>query len=201
MRRRAWWLVLCGLLAVAALVAARWPRTRPGPGPAPAPAPDRPSPLYLAFDQVGFTERHAAQFRRVSESGAVALGYEPTREIFRASHMTVLATDAELAAALGAMRAELVALAEAAGAAITAGPSEAVGDRPIQVLRFSFREVDVDALRGFYFTYRLGPWAGAVDVFAAPRPVDGQPGWKIACMVHEPWPAEADAAATRAGGK
>jgi hypothetical protein len=199
MRRRAWLLVLGGLLVVAALVAARWPRTRPGPGP--AAAPDRPSPLYLAFNPGGFTERHAARFERVSESGAVALGYEPTREIVRASHMDVLATDAELAAALGAMRAELVALAEAAGAAITAGPSEAVGDRPVNVLRFHFGQVDLRSLRGFYFTYRLGRWVGAVDVFAAREPVDGKPGWAIVCMVHEPWPAEAEAAAARAGGR
>jgi hypothetical protein len=198
MPRRAAVLVLCGLLGVAALVAARLQRARPG---TPAPPPDHPSPMYLAFDQSEFTDRQTARFERVSQRGSVALGYEPTKEIFRASDLTVLATDEQVTAALVAMRAELVALAEGVGATITAGPSEAVGDRPIHVLRFAFAEVDVRAVRGFYFTYKIGAWVGAVDVLATRRTVDGKPGWVINCMVHEPEPAEPGAPLGPAGGK
>ena len=193
--------LILGLVVVLALevvVGVFAPRLWPGgKGGAAPPIPDRPSPVWLGFDDRGFTDRHAARFERVSMRGSISLGYEPTKEIFRASHMEVLATDRELTAALGAMRADLLALATSAGAAVTAGPSNAVGERPIEVLRFHFREVDVAALRGFYFTYRVGPWTGAVDVFATPRLVDGKPGWAIVCIVHEPEPAKTGATADR----
>jgi hypothetical protein len=92
--------------------------------------------------------------------------------------------------ALGKLLTELRAhfVVKAADAGATVGAiSEQVRDRPIAVLRamLALESPDLDALRGFHFSYESDGFGGFVDVFATRT---GEGRWRLAGGLHEPRP-------------
>ena len=147
------------------------------------------SKLYQGLEGDLLRDQYSSRFERVAGGGVRSnVKITPPDHLFKDFSVRGRISEDRLQQLLKDLKADLLGRAKAGGVEVTQEPRAMMQDRLSGLPYAMFKGEYAGNLQGFYFTYRQGAVAGAVDVLAGCTSGGIEKEWMLMCSVHEAAP-------------